>query len=58
MSTPARTIPPDETVARALVACQRYGQSGILVAEDGASSASSRARTSTAPWRTASRTRP
>ena len=35
MSTPARTIPPDETVARALVTCQRYGQSGILVAEDG-----------------------
>jgi tRNA nucleotidyltransferase (CCA-adding enzyme) len=35
MSTPARTIPPDETVARALVSCQRYGQSGILVAEDG-----------------------
>src|SRR4051812_16308973 len=34
MSSPARTIPPDETVARALVACQRYGQSGILVAED------------------------
>jgi tRNA nucleotidyltransferase (CCA-adding enzyme) len=35
MSSPARTIPPDETVARALVACQRYSQSGILVAEDG-----------------------
>jgi tRNA nucleotidyltransferase (CCA-adding enzyme) len=35
MSSPARTIPPDETVARALVSCQRYGQSGILVAEDG-----------------------
>jgi tRNA nucleotidyltransferase (CCA-adding enzyme) len=35
MSTPARRIPPDETVARALVSCQRYGQSGILVAEDG-----------------------
>jgi tRNA nucleotidyltransferase (CCA-adding enzyme) len=35
MSTPARTIPPDETVARALVSCQRYAQSGILVAEDG-----------------------
>ena len=35
MSTPARTIPPDETVARALVTCQRYSQSGILVAEDG-----------------------
>jgi tRNA nucleotidyltransferase (CCA-adding enzyme) len=34
MSSPARTVPPDETVARALVTCQRYGQSGILVAED------------------------
>ena len=33
MSSPARTVPPDETVARALVACQRHGQSGILVAE-------------------------
>jgi tRNA nucleotidyltransferase (CCA-adding enzyme) len=35
MSSPARTVPPDETVARALVSCQRYAQSGILVAEDG-----------------------
>jgi tRNA nucleotidyltransferase (CCA-adding enzyme) len=35
MSSPARTVGPDETVARALVACQRYGQSGILVAEGG-----------------------
>ena len=34
MSSPARTVPPDETVARALVACQRHWQSGILVAED------------------------
>jgi tRNA nucleotidyltransferase (CCA-adding enzyme) len=33
MSSPARTVSPDETVARALVACQRYAQSGILVAE-------------------------
>ena len=33
MSKPARTIAPDETVARAMVACQRFGQSGILVAE-------------------------
>src|SRR2546426_8381218 len=33
MSTPARTISPDETVSRAMVACQRFGQSGILVAE-------------------------
>ena len=34
MSSPPRTVSPDETVARALVACQRYGQSGILVAEE------------------------
>ena len=34
MSSPARTVGPNETVARALVACQRHGQSGILVAED------------------------
>jgi tRNA nucleotidyltransferase (CCA-adding enzyme) len=33
MSTPARTISPDETVSRAMVACQRFGQSGILVAK-------------------------
>jgi tRNA nucleotidyltransferase (CCA-adding enzyme) len=32
MSAPARTVEPDETVAKAMVACQRYGQSGILVA--------------------------
>jgi tRNA nucleotidyltransferase (CCA-adding enzyme) len=35
MSSPARTVSADETVARALVTCQRYGQSGILVADDG-----------------------
>jgi tRNA nucleotidyltransferase (CCA-adding enzyme) len=35
MSSSARTVAPDETVARALVVCQRYGQSGILVAEEG-----------------------
>ncbi len=34
MSSPARTVGPDETVAHALVACQRYGQSGILVAAE------------------------
>ena len=34
MSSPARTVSPDETVARALVVCQRFAQSGILVAED------------------------
>jgi tRNA nucleotidyltransferase (CCA-adding enzyme) len=33
MSSPARTVSPDETVARALVTCQRYGQSGVLVAD-------------------------
>ena len=33
MSTPARTLAPEETVARALVACQRNNQSGILVAD-------------------------
>jgi tRNA nucleotidyltransferase (CCA-adding enzyme) len=32
MSAPPRTVSPDETVAHALVTCQRYGQSGILVA--------------------------
>ena len=31
MSRPARSVGPDETVAHAMVACQRYGQSGILV---------------------------
>ena len=34
MSRPARSVGPDETVASAMVACQRYGQSGILVVED------------------------
>jgi tRNA nucleotidyltransferase (CCA-adding enzyme) len=31
MSRPARSVGPDETVAHAMVTCQRYGQSGILV---------------------------
>jgi tRNA nucleotidyltransferase (CCA-adding enzyme) len=35
MSAPPRYVGPDETVARAMVLCQRYGQSGILVAEGG-----------------------
>ncbi|MGH3082664.1 MAG: CBS domain-containing protein [Gaiellaceae bacterium] len=35
MSRPARSVPPDETVSRAMVACQRYAQSGILVIEEG-----------------------
>jgi tRNA nucleotidyltransferase (CCA-adding enzyme) len=34
MSRPARSIGPEETVAAAMVACQRYVQSGILVVED------------------------
>jgi tRNA nucleotidyltransferase (CCA-adding enzyme) len=35
MARPARSVTPDETVAAAMVACQRYGQSGILVTENG-----------------------
>ena len=35
MSGPARSVGPDETVAHAMVACQRYGQSGILVVQEG-----------------------
>ena len=35
MSTPVRSVGPDETVAHAMVACQRHRQSGILVVEDG-----------------------
>jgi tRNA nucleotidyltransferase (CCA-adding enzyme) len=35
MSRPARTVAPSETVAHAMVLCQRYGQSGILVVADG-----------------------
>jgi tRNA nucleotidyltransferase (CCA-adding enzyme) len=34
MSRPARSVAPDDTVASALVVCQRYGQSGILVVAD------------------------
>ena len=34
MSRPARAVSSGETVARAMVACQRYGQSGILVVDD------------------------
>jgi tRNA nucleotidyltransferase (CCA-adding enzyme) len=33
MSSPARSVPPDETVARAMVECQRHRQSGILVTD-------------------------
>jgi tRNA nucleotidyltransferase (CCA-adding enzyme) len=35
MARPARSVTPDETVAAAMVVCQRYGQSGILVTIDG-----------------------
>ncbi len=34
MSGPVRSVPPDESVASAMVACQRYGQGGILVTQD------------------------
>jgi tRNA nucleotidyltransferase (CCA-adding enzyme) len=33
MSRPARSVAPDEAVSRAMVACQRYAQSGILVVD-------------------------
>src|SRR6266542_948009 len=35
MSEPVRSVEPDETVARAMVVCQRHGQSGLLVTQDG-----------------------
>ena len=35
MSRTVRSVRPDDTVAHAMVACQRYGQSGVLVVEDG-----------------------
>jgi tRNA nucleotidyltransferase (CCA-adding enzyme) len=35
MSRPARSVSLNETVSRAMVACQRHAQSGILVIEDG-----------------------
>jgi tRNA nucleotidyltransferase (CCA-adding enzyme) len=34
MSKPARSVGPDDSVSAAMVTCQRYGQSGILVVED------------------------
>jgi tRNA nucleotidyltransferase (CCA-adding enzyme) len=34
MSRPVRSVGPEETVAHAMVTCQRYGQSGILVLEE------------------------
>src|SRR5919106_1700021 len=35
MSTPPRSVEPDETVRRAMSLCQRHGQSGVFVAEEG-----------------------
>ena len=35
MSTPARTVTPDESVRAAMVLCQRHGQSGVFVTDDG-----------------------
>jgi tRNA nucleotidyltransferase (CCA-adding enzyme) len=35
MSSPARSVEPDESVESAMVACQRYRQSGILVTRSG-----------------------
>ncbi len=35
MSTPARSVEPDESVRDAMMLCQRHGQSGVFVAERG-----------------------
>ena len=35
MATPARSVGPDATVAKAMIVCQRHGQSGILVTKRG-----------------------
>lgn len=35
MSKPARSVGPGETVQKAMIACQRHGQSGIFVVEGG-----------------------
>jgi tRNA nucleotidyltransferase (CCA-adding enzyme) len=35
MSTPPRAVGPDETVRRAMVLCQRHGQSGVFVVDGG-----------------------
>ena len=35
MSTPARSVAPDDTVRDAMVLCQRHGQSGVFVSDDG-----------------------
>jgi tRNA nucleotidyltransferase (CCA-adding enzyme) len=35
MSSPARVVAPDTTVREAMTLCQRHGQSGVFVTEDG-----------------------
>ena len=35
MSTPPRAVGPDDSVREAMVLCQRHGQSGVFVTEDG-----------------------
>ncbi len=35
MSSPARSVDPDDSVAMAMALCQRHGQSGVLVARAG-----------------------
>ena len=35
MSTPARSVAPNESVRDAMVLCQRHGQSGVFVTENG-----------------------
>ncbi len=35
MSTPPRAVGPDESVREAMVLCQRHGQSGVFVVDDG-----------------------
>jgi tRNA nucleotidyltransferase (CCA-adding enzyme) len=35
MAAPVRAVSPEETVARAMVLCQRHGQSGVLVLDGG-----------------------
>ena len=54
MARPVRSVAPDETVAKAMVVCQRHGQSGILVARAGTWSGPCVARTSTRRSATAS----
>ena len=35
MSTPARAVPPGSTVRDAMTLCQRHGQSGVFIVDDG-----------------------